>query len=183
MFFRRLCTHILCWLLIFPLLGGCGLVQMLQEQPPQEGASAKETSWAADPVPYDVRIIVEKPLPRPEAGTQRLQDEAAAVRKEVAAARADADPYARPLEDNAAPKPAPSAVDPDAAREANKPAPKRDALAVAADGLRDKMEAASTLLQLQKEAPDSLLALERRARLDKESAEQLLHAWRQNPSR
>ena len=171
MFFRRFFTHLLCWLLIIPLLGGCGLVQMLQEQP-QEEATPKETSWAADPVPYDVRIVVEKPLPRPEAGTQRLRDEAAAVKKEVAAARADADLYARPLDE----EPAPSAVDPDAARESGATVRKRDALDEAADTLRDKMEAASSLLQLRKEAPDSLLALERRARLDKESAEQLLHA-------
>ena len=175
MFFRRFFTHLLCWLLIIPLLGGCGLVQMLQEQP-QEEATPKETSWAADPVPYDVRIVVEKPLPRPEAGTQRLRDEAAAVKKEVAAARADADLYARPLDEEPARKPAPSAVDPDAARESGATVRKRDALDEAADTLRDKMEAASSLLQLRKEAPDSLLALERRARLDKESAEQLLHA-------
>lgn len=179
MFFRRFFTHLLCWLLIFPLLGGCGLVQMLQEQP-QEEAAPKETSWAADPVPYDVRIVVEKPLPRPDDGGQRLKEEAAAVRKEVAAARADADPYARPLEEEkeeeSPRKLTPSAVDPDAAHETGAPAPRKDALAEAADELKDKMEGASTLLQLRKEAPDSLLALERRARLDKESAEQLLHA-------
>ena len=178
MFFRRFFTHLLCWLLIFPLLGGCGLVQMLQEQP-QEEAAPKETSWAADPVPYDVRIVVEKPLPRPDDGGQRLKAEAAAVRKEVAAARADVDPYARPLEEEKEESPrklTPSAVDPDAAHETGAPAPRKDALAEAADELKDKMEGASTLLQLRKEAPDSLLALERRARLDKESAEQLLHA-------
>lgn len=178
MFFRRLFTHILCWLLIFPLLGGCGLVQMLQEQPPQDD-TPQDTSWAADPVPYDVRIVVEKPLPRPEGDAQRLRDEAAAVKKEVAAARSDADPYARPLDEEkeeSPRKPAPSAVDPDAAHENAASTPRRDEFDAAADALKEKMEAASTLLQLRKEAPDSLLALERRARLDKESAEQLLHA-------
>ena len=129
MFFRRFFTHLLCWLLIFPLLGGCGLVQMLQEQP-QEEAAPKETSWAADPVPYDVRIVVEKPLPRPDDGGQRLKAEAAAVRKEVAAARADVDPYARPLEEEKEENPrklTPSAVDPDAAHETGAPAPRRAA--------------------------------------------------------
>jgi len=44
------------------------------------------------------------------------------------------------------------------------------------DSLAGKMRAASQLVQLAKEPPDSLLALERRARADAASAENLLHS-------
>lgn len=173
-------SRFLCWLLMLPLLGGCGLVQMLQD-PQHEKKPAKADSWAADPLPYDVKIIVERPLPRPEAAVEELQKEAAAVTREVAAARADRDAYARPLEDDAASSgesgEASDAASKGAAREDDeRGAPPGDALAAAAEALKDKMEAASTLEQLRDEAPDGRLALERRARLDKDAAEQLLQA-------
>lgn len=171
-------SRILCWLLILPLLGGCGLVQMLQEQPKKAAAAEGKDTWTADPLPYDVKIVVEKPLPRPALGAADLREEAATVKKEVAAARADNDIYARPLDESADEREEPGDVRADASGsvEDKAAAGPSDEFASAAADLKARMEDASTLVQLRDEAPDGRLALERRARLDKETAEQLLQA-------
>lgn len=177
---------LLVLLLLAPLLGACGLVQLLEERP--QKTEEQEAGWTADPVPYTVQVVVEKPVPRPDVDHDRLQAEARAVKQEVDAARAERDPYAHPLETDEqnedsgeqAAAPAASAVDPDAPDASDAAAGgnrrQQDRFARAAEDLRDKMLAASTLEQLRKEPPDGLLALERRARLDQEAAEKLLHS-------
>ena len=174
---------LICCLLMPSLLGACGLVQLLEEKP-QETAEP-DKGWAVDPVPYTLRVVVEKPVPRPDRESDFLQAEARTLKKEVDAARAERDPYARPVDDDDGhaskaeeEAPAASAVDPDASGDAPAGTARRpkDEYERAADDLHDKMMAASTLEQLRKEPPDSLLALERRARLDQETAEKLLQS-------
>ena len=113
-------TWALLWLLLWPVLGGCGLLAAKDAAPSdpaaagagQSGGDAAkdEAAWEGEPIPYNVRIVVREPVDK-EAG-----------------------------------------------------------------GLADKMRGLSQLEHLVKEPPDSLLALERRARLDVDTAGQLLQS-------